>query len=413
MKSRTLLTNGDYFEDEQNTQLEKRSFTSVDFYFRRIPFYLLYVLSYCYLTVSLYVCGGAAGKSHVLDDKAYFMIMYATVMAFLLSWILYIFSVDRLTSMELKYIFWCEKRGPVTPFFALGTVSSVNFILAAWANPHTESIYQVLASILQLPFVVGFNRLLNREKLWVPDHVHRYRQKLTWIGVFLFYCTGILLVASKELKTHFEDFGWFLIFIASTIPIPVLSVLFQGLLMPKHPFIQPDMKVYSKPALMIAMLSFWQLFWLSVMIWLIPIIDGQSISYNFSSAMSCLFSQSNDDTRNGCLRAFFSLNLASFCSLFNMFSALKVVTFEDANFAILIQQLGPILAAFSFSSKKLMGRFYDNQTTSWRSYISIACILTSFVMYKLNRSYVKQSTKKLVESRAAKKTMFERMWIVS
>jgi len=399
---------------EQEYKGEKSALSSVDFYFRRFPFYVLYVLSYGYMIVNLYVYGGAAGNSPVMDDKTYFLLFYLTIMAFAFSWTLHIFfEVDRVTVAELKYIFWSKKRGPVTPFFVMGTLSAVNYVLVAWANPHVESIYQVLASVLQLPFVVGFNWMLNSEKLWVSKHIYPYRQVFTWIGVFVFYFTGILLVAEKELKTHFDNFGWFLIYLFSTVPIPVLSVLYQSLLMPKHPLTQCDMKVYSKPSLMIAMLNFWQGVWLILTIWLIPTVDGTGIAYSFSSGVSCLFSQSNDDPNNGCDKAFFTTNLLTWCVIFNFFSGLKVVTFEDANFAILIQQLGPILAAFSFSSKWLMGRFYDDQSTSWRSYVSLGCILTSFVMYKLNRLYVKQSTEQLGDNLGGKQTIFERMWIVS
>jgi hypothetical protein len=401
-------------EGIQEPQDNESSLSSVDFYFRRFPFYVLYVLSYGYMIVNLYVYGGAAGQSHVMDDKTYFLLFYLTIMTFTFAWILYIFfEVDKLTLAELKYIFWSEKRGPVTPFFVMGTLSAVNYVLVAWANPHVESIYQVLASVLQLPFVVGFNWILNSEKLWVSKHIYPYRQVITWIGVFSFYFTGILLVAQKELETKFENFGWFLIYLTSTIPIPVLSVLYQSLLVPKHPLTQPDMRVYSKPSLMIAMLNFWQGVWLTLTIWLIPTVDGTSIAYSFSSGVSCLFSQSNDDPKNGCERAFFIINLLTFCVIFNFYGGLKVVTFEDANFAILIQQLGPILAAFSFSSKELMGRFYDNQSTSWRSYVSLGCILISFVMYKLNRLYLKQSTDQLGDNTCGKKTIFERMWIVN
>lgn len=400
-------------QDGQESRDEKISLSSVDFYFRRFPFYVLYVLSYGYMIVTLYVYGGAGGQSPVMDDKTYFLLFYLTIMAFAFSWIMHIFfEVDSLTSTQLKYIFWSQKRGPVTPFFVMGTLSAVNYVLVAWANPYVESIYQVLASVLQLPFVIGFNWMLNSEKLWVSKHIHPWRQALTWVGVFLFYFTGILLVAEKELKTRFENFGWFLVYLTSTVPIPVLSVLYQSLMVPKHPFTQPDMAVYSKPSLMIAMLNFWQGVWLTVTIWLIPTVDGTSIAYSFSSGVSCLFSQSNDDLNNGCDRAFFTINLLTWCVIFNFYGGLKVVTFEDANFAILIQQLGPILAAFSFSSKKLMGRFYDSQSTSWRSYISLGCILISFVMYKLNRLYLKQSAEHVGEKHGGKQTIFERMWIV-
>lgn len=389
------------------------SLGSLDFYFRRLPFYILYVLSYGYIIVTLYVCGGAAGKSHVLDDKAYFIVIYVTLMTFVFAWVVYIFSeVKRFTFSELRYMFWCEKRGLVTPFFVMGSLSAVNYVLATWANPHTESIYAVLASVLQLPFVVVFNWLLNSEKLWVSGHIYPYRQILTWVGVFTFYFTGLLLVAQKQLESKFDSIGWFLIYVASTIPLPVLSVLYQSLLMPKHAVTQADMKIYSKPSLIIAMLNFWQLVWLCVMIWLIPTIDGTSISYSFSSGVRCLFVQSNDDPRNGCDKAFFNLNLLTWCVIFNFFGAVKVVTFEDANFAILIQQLGPILAAFSFSSAELMGRYYDNQTTTWKSYVSLGCILISFVMYKLNRLYVKEGTAN-VGNRGEEKTIFERMWIMN
>jgi len=401
-------------EEEYQQADGLNALSSVDFYFRRFPFYVLYVLSYGYMIVNLYVYGGAGGKSPVMDDKTYFLLFYLTIMAFAFAWTLHIFfEVDRLTFTQLKYMFWSEKRGPLTPFFVMGTLSSVNYVLVAWANPHVQSIYQVLASVLQLPFVVGFNWLLNSEKLWVSEHIYPWRQLLTWVGVFVFYFTGILLVAEKELETRFENFGWFLIYLFSTVPIPVLSVLYQSLLMPNQPLTQPDMKVYSKPSLMIAMLNFWQGVWLTVTIWLIPTVDGTGIAYSFSSGVRCLFSQTNDDPNNGCDKAFFTTNLLTWCVIFNFFSGLKVVTFEDANFAILIQQLGPILAAFSFSSRELMGRFYDSQSTSWRSYVSLGCILISFAMYKLNRLYLKQSTEQQDDKNNIKQTMFERMWIVS
>lgn len=209
------------------------------------------------MIVNLYVYGGAAQHSHVMDDKTYFLLFYLTIMTFAFAWVLHIFfEVDRMTLSDLRYIFWCEKRGLVTPFFVMGTLSAVNYVLVAWANPHVQSIYQVLASVLQLPFVVGFNWVLNSEKLWVSNHIYPYRQVLTWVGVFVFYFTGILLVAEKELKTRFENFGWFIIYLTSTVPIPVLSVLYQSLMIPKQPFNQSDMRVYSKPSLMVAMINF-------------------------------------------------------------------------------------------------------------------------------------------------------------
>merc|ERR1719334_1076350 len=83
------------------------SLSSVDFYFRRFPFYVLYVLSYGYMIVNLYVYGGAGGQSPVMDDKTYFLLFYLTIMTFAFAWTLHIFfEVDRLTLTDLKYIFW-------------------------------------------------------------------------------------------------------------------------------------------------------------------------------------------------------------------------------------------------------------------------------------------------------------------
>jgi len=401
-------------KEQDELEREVNAFCNMDFCFRRLPFYLLYILSYGFMIVNLYVYGGAAGNSHVMDDKEYFLVFYLTIMTFSFSWILYIFfEVDRFTLTEFRYIFWSEKRGPVTPFFVLGTLSSINYILVVWANPYVQSIYQVLASVLQLPFVVGFNWLLNNEKMWVSNHIYPYRQALTWIGVFVFYLVGILLLAEKELKSRFENFGWFIVYLTSTLPIPVLSVLYQSLLIPKRPFTQPDMKVYSKPSLIVAMLNFWQGVWLTLTIWLIPTVDHTGIAYSFSSGVSCLFSQKNDDPKDGCDKAFFTINLLTWCVIFNFYSGLKVVTFEDANFAILIQQLGPILAAFTFSSSAIMGRYYDNQSTTWRSYVSLGFILTSFVSYKLNRLWTKKSAVQNGDVHRKTATVVEKMWVLT
>jgi hypothetical protein len=401
-------------EDVPEPRNDESSFTSIDFWFRRFPFYNLYVSSFGYMLVNLYVYGGAAGQRYVMNDKTYFLLFWLTIITFAFSWILYIFfEVDRLTLTELKYIFWSLKRGPVTPFFVMGSLSAMNYVLISWANPHVESIYQVVASILQLPFVVGFNWMLNSEKLWVSEHVYLYRHVITWLCVFAFYFAGILVLAQKELEVKFENFGWFLIYLTASVTIPLLFVVYQSLLVPKHRLTQPDMRVYSKPSLMIAMLTFWQGIWLTVTIWLIPTVDGTSIAYSFSSGVSCLFSQSNDDPKNGCDRAFFVISLLTLCFILYSYSGLKVITFDDANFAILISQRGPILAAFTLSSKELMGRFYDNQSTSWRNYVSLGCIMISVVMYKLNRLYLKQSINQLGNYNSGKRTVFEKMWIVN
>jgi len=124
----------------------------LDFLFHRLFFYVLYVLTYGFMIVTLYTYGQEA------PDHVWFLLLWLTFWTIGFSYILYGFYEIRppFNVEELKYIFVSQKRSFMTPFFVLGTLSAINYILVAVANPHVESIYQVLASILQLPIVIFF-----------------------------------------------------------------------------------------------------------------------------------------------------------------------------------------------------------------------------------------------------------------
>jgi amino acid permease len=78
-----------------------------------------------------------------------------------------------------------------------------------------------------------------------------------------------------------------------------------------------------------------------------------------------------------------------------------------------VQQLGPVLAAFMFSDQSFMGEWYDNQETTWRSYVAILFIVISFMVYKYLKKYLKGenlSDSQLVFNNR-EKTLFEKLWI--
>ena len=415
----------------------------IDFIFRRLPFYILYVLSYGMMIVTLFIYGQHS------PDHVYFLLFWLSIFTMIFSYIFYLFyEIDsekqggKLTINELKSLFYCSKLGFITPFFLLGTLSSINYIFVAIANPYVPSISQVLASVLQLPIVIIFNKLLNNEIIFDSNKDIK-KQILSWFGISIFYIFGIILTSFNEINSHFEHFGYFLLYILSTIPLPIMSVFYQSLIKMDNKIKekQIEMSIYSKPSLIICMLNFWQLFWLTVTIWILPIVDNTNIIYSFKTGLSCVFTSESNDSNDICSRLFLDLNFLTFCVIFNFYAGIKVVTFDDANFAILIQQLGPILAAFVFSWSSFMGQFYDNQKTTWRSYIAIISICISFVMYKQIKKYLSSSSdnnnidqhlllndvqvqqqqvddeKKIqndddVQSPKKKKTVFQRLWIL-
>jgi len=158
------------------------------------------------------------------------------------------------------------------------------------------------------------------------------------------------------------------------------------------------------------MMNFWLLLWLVLTIWLIPIVDGTGISYSFTSGLSCILSQSSTDTTDSCFNSLMVINFLTFCVIFNFYSSIKVIKFEDANLAILVQQLGPVVAVFVFSSKAVMGQFYDGGQNSWEQYVSIGFILIAFVLYKFHKTSVNKELAQ-DEGELNKVTLFERMWI--
>jgi len=330
-----------------------------------------------------------------MPDHVYFLLFWLTIFNFLFCYVFYLFyEADEKTFIsQLKYCFISQKRSFITPFFVIGILSALNYVLVAVANPHVQAIYQVIASILQLPFVMFFNWLINGETLWSP-HLSVPRQ-LLFLGVILFsYIAGLSLISLSEFKSNFSNIGWFLCYLLSTLPLPLISVIFQSLFSPKEKYNQEDFETYSSPSLAIMMLNFWQGIWLTVTIFLIPIADGTGISYSFSTGFSCVISQTTVDPNDNCQNVFLILTLLTFCVIFNFYASIKVISFEDANVAILVQQLGPILAAFVFSTKQLMGTFYDGQVNTWESYTSIACILVAFLFYKIHKSAIKKEEKK-------------------
>jgi len=88
----------------------------------------------------------------------------------------------------------------------------------------------------------------------------------------------------------------------------------------------------------------------------------------------------------------------------------------------LVQQLGPVLAAFLFSSPVIMGRFYQGQVNNWQSYVAIASILVAFVLYKFHKKKVNDVEKRAAEIESIsllnsdivqrKRTWFENIWIL-
>jgi len=178
----------------------------LSFIFVKAPFYVLYVLSYGFTIVTLYSYGIQ------MPDHVYFMLFWVSFMILLFSFVFYLFyEADQENfAAELKRIFICERRGIFTPFFFIGLFNAANYILVAIANPHVKSIYQVLASILQLPFVIIFNRIVNGEKLMYNRNYPK--QIITLLAIFIFYAAGLCLVSYNEFTSHFENFGSYAIY---------------------------------------------------------------------------------------------------------------------------------------------------------------------------------------------------------
>lgn len=367
--------------------------SALDFICRKIPFYVLYVASYGYMITSLYIYG------QMMGDHVFFLLYWVTIVTFIFTFIFYNFyEMDdnpskEFTKQHLISIFYCQKRGILTPFFVMGALSSINYILAAAANPHVKSLDQVLASVLQLPVVILFNRWLNNEYLWNYNKPN-LNQILMWLGIVIFFLFGVLLTAETSINGQIGHVGWFICYVLSTFPLPMLSVVYQSLVTvvgcnQRLLQLQPEMNIYCKRSLMITMLNFWQFIWLLCVIWMIPDIDGTGIGFSIRSGMSCVIAGNNSDSTNDCIKVYLDLSVLTLCVIFNFYAGIKVVSFDDANFAILVQQLGPILAAFMFSDKQFMGKYYDLQHTTWRSYVAIASIIISFIMYKYHKIYIK------------------------
>lgn len=354
-----------------------------------------------------------------MGDHVFFLLFFISFFNGVLNYIFFVFYETPQKQMEngeikeeldgalFKHIFWSKKRGLFTPFFFVGTLSSINYILTSAANPHVRSIYQVLASLLQLPFVMIFNWIFNGESIFNPQANKMY-QILLISGTFIFYFSGLLLISQKEFQSKFENLGWFICYLLSTLPLPLMSVLFQFLL--SRAWKQEDMVVYSKRSLLLAMLNFWQLFFLTLTIWLIPFVDSTSISYSFSTGLDCVFNGKSEDPKDVCDNTLLVLLCLTLCVIFNFYASLKVITFEDANFAILVQQVGPIISAAFFSSEAAMGRYYDGKTNGWETYISIVLISLAFLCYKLNKSLIKSQANQSPKN--PKKTLFYRMWVI-
>jgi len=257
-----------------------------------------------------------------------------------------------------------------------------------------------------------FNWLVNSERLW-NGNKSSFKQIILWIAVISSYLLGLILTSLQEFEGKFENFGWFLCYLFSTFPLPMISVIFQSLI--RYPTYdttkQGDMLVYSKRSLIILMLNVWQLIWLLIFIGLIPTVDGTSIIYSIRSGLDCTFYQNTSDNKDTCGSLFLVLLALTLCVIYNFYAGMKVITFDDANFAILIQQLGPIVAAFVFSSEQFMGRWYDNEHTTWKSYVAIALISLSFYCYKvLKVNYLKRSVEE--PENLERQTLFERLWII-
>ena len=98
---------------------------------------------------------------------------------------------------------------------------------------------------------------------------------------------------------------------------------------------------------------------------------------------------------------------------------MKVVTFQDANVAILTQQAGPVLAALVFASPSFMGRFYDNAKVSWETIMSLVLTLLSIVAYKLLKRDISGALERppsleltpFMGERAREATVLGRVWV--
>ena len=101
----------------------------IDFIFRRLPFYILYVLSYGFMIVTLFIYGQYS------PDHVYFLLFWLSFFTMIFSYIFYLFyethSKNGITKQELKSFFYCDKLGLITPFFILGTLSAMNYIFVA------------------------------------------------------------------------------------------------------------------------------------------------------------------------------------------------------------------------------------------------------------------------------------------
>jgi hypothetical protein len=281
-----------------------------------------------------------------MPDHVYFMLIWVSFWNLLFCYVFYLFYEAANGAefvKELRYMFWSQKRYFFTPFFFLGILCGLNYLLVALANPHVQAIYQVIASILQLPFVILFNYIINGEKIYTK-HDSALLQIGKIILVFVFFFSGLCLVSYSEFESKFENVGWFICYLASTVPLPLLSVMFQALFGTKHTYKQEDYQVYKKPSLAIMMMNFWLLIWLVITIGIIPTVDGGSVQYSFSTGFACLFQQTSVDAKDQyCEQAYMIINFLTFCVIFNFYAGMKVIQFEDANIAILVSGTTPCL----------------------------------------------------------------------
>ncbi len=346
---------------------------------RRCPIYALYPLSYGFMIVFLRLYG------QMMPDSVWFLLVWLALltMAFCLV-IFWLYEADGMTVEDYKRVFWSEKRGVLTPFLVLGALSAVNYILVAVANPHVPGLLQVIASCLQLPIVVLANSLINGQAMYNPRE-SAVQQTTAWVLITLLFVGAILLLGTGGGQdVTGAELGWFIMYLASTIPLPVMSVVFQGVLTTSA---QADMAIYRKPSLLVAMLNFWLLVFLVLFLWIDPLISGYSIRFSTAQSMACVVGRHSELPGYVCGPAFACLTMLTFCVIFNFYAGIKVVSFEDANFAIIIQQLGPVIAAFAFASAPFMGQFYTDDSANWQAYLSFVLALLAFLLYKLFKEH--------------------------
>lgn len=248
----------------------------------------------------------------------------------------------------------------------IGAFWAVNYVFLLVSNPYTPGMVQVILNELNIIVVVVYSKVVHKKQYHIGQ----------WISVIVMLAGGLIPIfqsQSTATASHLPSWVWYIFFTFGTVPIALANVRTERIL-------QDDTEKTISVPLFYSVINVWTLVFVLGLFWFPGLAVGSEFWNQFIEGMKAIMSFNS----RGSAWTWAAI-IISFAS--NIFTAL-LSREEDATFATVVLALAPGIAGVLMGIKPIMSIYY--QSTGWTTWVSMAIVMISVIMYKVFGFYMKK-----------------------